>query len=104
MRRSVWEQVGGYGGANLYPNEDWDSVPLGFSVVRVSRRPGCDVHRWSERVDFSRGHSKKARGIFHGWRIVYAILWLTPNISALLVVMAFEVRNAIASLPAAKLS
>jgi hypothetical protein len=41
MRRSVWEQVGGYGGANLYPNEDWDfwigAIAAGFSVVRVPR-------------------------------------------------------------------
>jgi glycosyltransferase involved in cell wall biosynthesis len=41
MRRSVWERVGGYGGANLYPNEDWDfwigAVAAGFSVVHVPR-------------------------------------------------------------------
>jgi SAM-dependent methyltransferase len=40
MRRSVWEQVGGYG-ADLYPNEDWDfwigALELGFSVAHVPR-------------------------------------------------------------------
>jgi glycosyltransferase involved in cell wall biosynthesis/SAM-dependent methyltransferase len=40
MRRTVWEQVGGYS-AELYPNDDWDfwigAIELGFSVVRVPR-------------------------------------------------------------------
>jgi hypothetical protein len=41
MRRSFWEQVGGYGGANLYANEDWDfrigARAGGLSAVRVPR-------------------------------------------------------------------
>jgi glycosyltransferase involved in cell wall biosynthesis len=41
MRRSVWEQVGGYGEANLCPNENWDfwigAIAAGFTAVRVPR-------------------------------------------------------------------
>jgi len=61
MRRSVWEQVGGYGGADLYPNEDWDfwigAIELGLSVVRVPR-PLYFYRRHAQAGMFTAGKSE----------------------------------------------